>query len=75
MKTFTSTYDFGDTVYLRTDENQAKWMVVEISFRPGSIVYYIASGRDTYTAYEFELSDSQDVEMKLGIESDKERLK
>lgn len=68
MAVFTSKYTFGDVVYLLTDPDQMKYIVCEIEFRPGAVVYHVACGRETHAAYEFELSDEPDNEMKLGIE-------
>lgn len=65
MAVFTCKYDFGDIVYLVTDPDQMKYIVCEIEFRPGAVVYHVASGRDTHAAYEFELTDEPDLIEKL----------
>lgn len=65
MATFVSKYNFGDIVYLVTDPDQLKYIVCEIEFRPGSVVYVVSSGKETYTAYEFELTDEPNLVEKL----------
>ncbi|PPL04936.1 hypothetical protein [Parapedobacter indicus] len=65
MATFISKFDFGDIVYLVTDPDQLKYIVCEIEFKPGSVVYVVSSGKETYTAYEFELSRERDMVEKL----------
>lgn len=67
MEVFTSKYGFGDTVYLVTDPHQEKYIVCEIGFKPGATVYYITCGRESHTAYEFELSEEPNNDMKLGV--------
>ncbi|WP_262246994.1 hypothetical protein [Parapedobacter soli] len=65
MATFVSKYDFGDIVYLVTDPDQLKYIVCEIEFRPGAVVYHVTSGRESCAAYEFELSHEPDMVEKL----------
>lgn len=65
---FSCKYGFGDIVYLVTDPEQHKYIVCEIEFRPGAVVYHVACGRETHAAYEFELSEEPNNELKYGIE-------
>ena len=69
MPVFESDLDFGDVVYLKTDPEQNKWIVCEIEFRPGTIVYHLACGPHLHSAYLFELSHEPNQAMRLGIDN------
>ncbi len=49
-------FDFGDRVYLVTDENQSERVVTEITIVPGSIMYTLSCGTVNSRHYEFEIS-------------------
>lgn len=68
-----SKHTFGDIVYLKTDPEQGRWMVAEITFTFSSIVYHVRQGDKTTHCYDFELSDEIDETMKLGLTQNKEK--
>jgi hypothetical protein len=50
-------YKLGDTVYLKTDEDQKPRIVVQITLAGnGSLFYMVACGEVQTTAYEMEMS-------------------
>lgn len=57
-------YTFGDTVYLVTDPEQLKRVVIGIYIRQGGILYEICHDVHTSEHYDFELSDTEDIIMK-----------
>lgn len=55
-------HEIGDTVYLVTDEDQKKRIVVSIWVKPGNnILYELSQGNCSSYHYEFELSAEKDV--------------
>ena len=67
-----TTFTFGNIVYLKTDPMQLARMVVAMTIRPGGVVYYeIACGAESSFHFEIELSRTVDVNLKMGIEVEK----
>lgn len=55
-------FDIGDYVYLPTDENQSKWIVLGYCIRNNDVLYDIYSHNSgTYVAYGFELSKEKEI--------------
>jgi hypothetical protein len=55
-------FNIGDTVYLITDTEQKKWIVISITIdRGGYLSYEVASGEIQYYASEIELSKSKSL--------------
>lgn len=54
-------YDFGDTVYLKTDTDQNAWLVTGIKATPNDLIYILSQGTREYPAYDIELSKEKDV--------------
>ncbi len=67
MIIFRSKFGIGDFVFLKTDINQDKWLVVQVRFCPDGTAYYLANGSVNYLAYEVELSEEEDKGLKLNI--------
>lgn len=59
--TIQSEYSFGDIVYLKTDKNQDKRIVVLIQADPTGIIYQLACGVDKSFHYAIEISREKDV--------------
>lgn len=55
-----SKYTFGDTVYIKTDPEQAKRMVTELRFSSGQCLYTVANNGMNSECYDFELTDKAD---------------
>jgi len=49
-------YNIGQEVYLKTDPDQLKRPVTGILLRKGSIIYYLSSGVDETSHYDFEIT-------------------
>ena len=65
-------FDLGDTVYLRTDSEQLKRIVTEISIMGVSmtnysIKYQLSQGTDASDHYGSEITGSVDTSIKLGL--------
>lgn len=60
-------YTFGDTVYLKTDLDQAPRMVVCIRLTPNGTIYQIACGTVYSDHYEIELTDYPDKTPVMGF--------
>lgn len=69
----TSKHTFGDIVYIKTDLEQNKWMVVEVMFTPNDVMYHLSQGDRTVKCYDIEISDGIDETMKLGLTQNKEK--
>lgn len=55
-------YDFGDIVYLKTDNEQLPRMITSIEvFKNGELLYKLACGTVTTPHYEYEISSQKDV--------------
>ena len=62
MMVINNTYDFNDLVYLKTDEDQKKRIVIGIKIVPsGEILYLLSCGTICSEHYEFEISVEKDV--------------
>ncbi len=57
-------FDIGEIVYITTDSDQAKYVVLAYVVHPDYILYEVYShSYGTYKAYDFELSKNKDVTM------------
>jgi len=68
--TINNRFSIGDFVYLKTDTDQLKRIIVGIKITPGSLVYFLEQGLDSSEHYEFELSEEKDQCIILGIDQD-----
>lgn len=58
-------YDFGDFVYLVTDDEQKKRVVTAIkSYPSGEIIYQLSCGTEQSDHYDFEMSKEEDTVLK-----------
>ncbi len=57
-------FDFGDAVYLVTDNEQNKRLVTGISVYPTGILYRLVSYTTETWHYEFEISVERDMLLK-----------
>jgi hypothetical protein len=55
------TFQIGDEVYRKTDEDQSKCFVTGIIFRPSGVVYLVSSYGCEEEYYDFELSKEKTV--------------
>jgi hypothetical protein len=53
-------FAIGDTVFLKTDEEQSPCLVTGITIRPHGLVYEICRMNMSATFYAFELSTEKD---------------
>lgn len=60
-----SEYNFGDIVYLKTDKNQDKYIVVAVQADPTGIVYELACGSNKSFHHSIEISREKDVLMAI----------
>jgi len=58
-------FDIGDILYLKTDEEQLKRMIVGVNVRPNGVVYLLNCGSIESYHYEIELSREIDVLMTI----------
>lgn len=49
-------YAIGDEVYIRTDPDRGKGIVVGVTVRPFNLVYEVSQGASMATFYAFELA-------------------
>lgn len=61
-------FEIGQTVYLKTDEDQRKYFVTRIIIEVGNMVYEISNNGFRTEVYDFEISDQPDQNIKMGIE-------
>lgn len=57
-------YDFGDTVYLKTDGDQSPRMVTGVILSPGQVMYELSQGVSNSRYYDFEISSSINLVLK-----------
>jgi hypothetical protein len=69
MMVIDNKYEIGSIVYLITDSEQLKRIVLSFEcYKNGEILYKIACGTTLSYHYEFELSFEKDIEIITGIE-------
>lgn len=56
-----SKYDIGELVYLKTDKDQNKRMVLEVLFSTNGVQYRLACGNCSSWHYEMECTIEKDV--------------
>lgn len=54
-------YDFGEAVYLKTDNDQMERLVTAISIRPDGIKYGLSCGMYESFHYDFEFTRNRDI--------------
>ena len=59
-----SKYNFGDIVYLVTDEDQNPRMITCMTVAPTGILYELSMGTNTTKHYDIEFSLEQNTELK-----------
>lgn len=59
-----SLYNFGDILYLKTDEEQKPRMLTSMIIMPLSILYELSCGTQTTKHYEVEFSKEVNTEIK-----------
>jgi len=62
MTVIDNKFDFGDLVYLKTDEDQKVRLVTGFRVYPGGgLIYYLSCGNCISDHYEFEISSEKNV--------------
>jgi len=65
MMVIENKYEFGEMVYLVTDDEQKKRIVTAIKVYPsGQLLYELSCGTDNSDHYEFEISKEEDTVLK-----------
>lgn len=54
-------HNFGDILYLKTDPEQKRRVLIGINFRVTGVLFELAKGETTSWHYEFEMSHESDV--------------
>jgi hypothetical protein len=54
-------FNLGDAVYIKTDADQKKRMVIGILIRPSGILYELNCGDRSSYHYQMEISDTKDI--------------
>lgn len=57
-------FSIGETVYLVTDKDQQKRMVIGIYVRKNGLTYELSCGQEISYHYDFEMSAKEDVVLK-----------
>lgn len=65
MTVIDNKYELGDFVYLVTDNEQVKRIVTMIKVFPGGVMYQLSAGKEYSDHYECEMSDTENIEMKV----------
>lgn len=71
MNTHTTAYTFGDIIYLKTDPEQHKRMILSIQLIPNGQTYEVGFGADSSFHLDIEMSAVPDESLRLGIEINK----
>jgi hypothetical protein len=56
-------FDIGDTVYLKTDEDQLIRIITGIYVTQNEIVYYLSKGTEETKHYGFELTTTKNFQI------------
>lgn len=62
--TINNKYNIGDAVYLVTDPEQLRRIVIGILVREHGMMYHVSYINDAQYCYECELSDKEDIILK-----------
>lgn len=54
-------FEFGQTVYLKTDEEQKERIITGFVIRPNGLLYYVACGTGETPHYAVELTTEKDI--------------
>jgi len=66
--TIDNKFNLGQEVFLRTDPEQMKRLVTEISIQPNNcIVYQLTLSELTTVHYEMEITNIPDIKMKFNV--------
>lgn len=57
-------FEPGQTIYLKTDEDQKKRIVLAVSLRQTGLLYEVGCGPTSSWHYGFEMSETRDVVIK-----------
>ena len=61
MAVITLKHDLGNIVYLKTDKEQLKRMIVQISIRQDGLSYELGCNGNSSFHYDFEFSTDKDI--------------
>lgn len=61
MKTIKIKFKLGDFVYLKTDKEQNKRIVIGVNIRPSGRLYELGYGSASSWHYELEISEEKDT--------------
>lgn len=64
---FSTPYNFGDIVFLKTDPDQLERIVCKVIFYQGGSMYGLAMGSVFSEHYEYEFSSQKDLMKELNI--------
>jgi hypothetical protein len=70
MHSYKSTYGLGETVYLKTDQEQRPRLVIALTIRSGgseSIYYELGCGPDSSFHFDMEITNEIDETVRLGL--------
>lgn len=66
--TIDNKFNLGQEVFLRTDPEQMKRLVTEISIQPqGCIIYQLSIAELTSVHYELEITNIPDIKMRFNV--------
>jgi hypothetical protein len=65
-----SSYDLGEIVYLKTDQDQRPRIVIALTIRPGgiaSIYYELGCGPESSFHFDIEITNQVNETVRLGL--------
>jgi hypothetical protein len=60
MANHTTKFNIGEIVYIRMEQEQHQWQILEIKLVPGSVIYLLSNGDSEKSCYEIELDRERD---------------
>lgn len=60
-------YDIGEIVYLKTDEDQKDFMVIQMTVSISGVQYNLRQGTYDSWHFEFEISEERNLFKPLGL--------
>lgn len=60
-----ATFEYGDTVYLKADKEQRKYIITALLYRGQLVLYEVSGESGSEWRQDIELTDSEDQMYKL----------
>lgn len=70
MTTFKTKWEYGESVYLKTDSEQDEYVITGFVLRPNGFLIKVSSCGTEVEVYEFEVSREKDKLKGMGLDKE-----